>query len=302
MKTYISQGNYLESTGCSNFKGFMPWWEKARLDIDDLQLNEEQAKEWMKECMPPGFGGGNSTRSKGFTKGIKKRLGSELATCDFSTAIFLTLTQSSNEGLGPRPAKKLLDNFGKRMVTAGKCGIWRLEKQESGNPHFHIILWGQEKCKALQIKKDIDTKKKGAWFIESDEFTDIWHSIGKFKKRPRCEVAPIWSSTGAYLYLVGHSSKACQTWEGQDVGKYWGWFGYDMIPRKERKELELDEWDEWVLKLLWNKKECRRVKWLKIKKNVDAEPRDWLRGNVKLWSRDPVRVLERVQRRFKKKG
>lgn len=58
-------------------------------------------------------------------------------------AVFLTLTYGQ-EFPHPRVAKRHLDNFLKRIKRTYEnvSGFWRLEFQERGAPHFHLLLFG----------------------------------------------------------------------------------------------------------------------------------------------------------------
>ena len=61
-----------------------------------------------------------------------------------ASALFVTLTYPDSWDLDPTRWKRDLDAFGKwlRRDFAGCSAIWKLEPQQRGAPHFHLLVWG----------------------------------------------------------------------------------------------------------------------------------------------------------------
>ena len=61
-----------------------------------------------------------------------------------AAALFVTLTYPSAWDGDPKRWKRDLDAFGKwlRREFPGCSAIWKLEPQQRGAPHFHLLVWG----------------------------------------------------------------------------------------------------------------------------------------------------------------
>lgn len=163
--------------------------------------------------------------------------------------------------------------------------VWRLEKQQNGEPHFHLIIWGVDALEPKPLLK-----------IQA-----LWKTAMQLTRTPRIDVKPIVSSTGAYLYLVGHSSKRNQTWAGQEIGRYWGKLYARNLPILPAQEVELTEEQVQVLNRIWERKELKRIKWLKKRYRRDFDARPFDLGDVKLFHRNPLAIMQKYFKIFKKK-
>lgn len=69
--------------------------------------------------------------------------------------LFLTLTYGQKYP-DPKTAKRHIDTYGKRLRRAHPdcVFIWRIEPQERGAPHFHIIILGKDFIPVKDIRKD----------------------------------------------------------------------------------------------------------------------------------------------------
>jgi len=89
--------------------------------------------------------GGKRGKVKGFSFASRRRLMYTIAKIklDAELPVFITLTYPM---LFPSPmeSKKHIDAFRKRLLRAfpGIGYIWKLEPQERGAPHYHIMAWG----------------------------------------------------------------------------------------------------------------------------------------------------------------
>lgn len=222
---------------------------------------------------------GDRKASLSFSGSSARRLSRLLASLSFKGAIFLTLTQSP--GKTPQEAKLALDCFFKQLKRDAPLAsaIWRMEKQQNGSPHFHILVFGL-----------------------SLECLFKWNPCDQWRDQIGCKVSPscinmqyINTNTGAFLYIVGHGTKKNQTWPGQAVGRYWGKHNNANLPYAEEKQIIFQPGEKEFLRRYWERSEARRVKWLSIRYPCnDYSPRSWeFSGPLKLYSR-PVSELLRV--------
>lgn len=61
--------------------------------------------------------------------------------------IFVTVTYPAEVDVMPQQAKRHLDSWGKRLVYyhPESSAIWKLEPQENGSPHFHLLYFGHDR-------------------------------------------------------------------------------------------------------------------------------------------------------------
>jgi hypothetical protein len=229
--------------------------------------------------------GGKRQASVSFSSRSSKTLSCLLSSLDYSVpAAFLTLTHSSQYPFSPGRYKKLLlGQFARylRQTNPEFSAVWRLEKQGNGEPHFHLLIFGFPST--------------------LENFTRLqkaWAKTLRIPIPPRIDLRPIVSSTGAYLYLAGHHSKATQTWKGYEVGRYWGVLNRKKLPFSPARQAVLSAEADAVLARIFAKKEERRVAWFKSRGAV-VEPRIWELANTVLFARDPWPLLERYCRRKK---
>jgi hypothetical protein len=90
-------------------------------------------------------GGGRRGYIKGFSKNSRRRLLEMIASVkrDADLPNFMTLTYPANFPTVER-AKRDLKVFLQRLDRAypGSGYIWKLEPQERGAPHYHLLVWG----------------------------------------------------------------------------------------------------------------------------------------------------------------
>lgn len=235
-----------------------------------------------------------------FSSSSAKRLSHLLAGVDYGTEpLFLTLTYPVDIAPHPRVAKQQLDDFFHNHVQRlpGQhqplAMVWRIERQKNGSPHFHCLVFG--------LCNDFYDKMRGyghtlagpeRWIFLQQDLQDLWQKQIGAKSSVRIELAEIKSQVGAYLYLVGHSSKANQTWLGQDIGRYWGILGrknFEVYQYGKRDAILTRREIRW-LRDVWEAFEARRVQWLKCRyPGREVVAREWERGSLKLF---PVPVME----------
>lgn len=172
-----------------------------------------------------------------FSRKSRKRLFDLLNSFDKSVekAIFITLTygQAWPEG---KTAKRHLDNFIKRMMrfAPGCSGVWRLEYQQRGAPHFHLLLFNMPFWKKEDVAK--------AWSeIIGDEYCD--HS-GPEIRAPftRIEACMSYKHITRYLskYVAKRDAGVGLTFSHNSLpGRFWGVINREALPLAPLQEIEL---------------------------------------------------------------
>lgn len=141
-------------------------------------------------------------------------------------ALFVTLTYhlpDSWESGGPEQWKRHLEEFYRRLSRKWKAAsyIWKLEPQERGAPHFHLMVFGVK-------------------FLPHQWVAQTWHDIVNGKNLDyahliagtSCEAMR--SFRGVMSYCGKHyMGKECGGF-GYPVGRFWGIMGRKFLPLSER--------------------------------------------------------------------
>lgn len=186
--------------------------------------------------------GGKRGRVRGFSEGSRRRLRYTLNKLKTSLhPLFVTLTYPNDWPHDSKQWKRDLDVFIKRLRRKFKpaAGIWKLEPQKRGAPHFHFFLWGVD---AAELKAWI----RQAWF-EVVGSGDSWHLL------KGADVEPIRSPRGARAYAAKYITKVV-TPDNSDKenpwdypGRWWGSFNDEGLPWAEEIKVELTEAEAIVL-------------------------------------------------------
>jgi hypothetical protein len=175
-------------------------------------------------------GGGKRNIIKGFSRGSRYRLMQTIARVrrDAPLPCFVTLTYPDNF---PEPAesKRHLDIFFKRLVRAfpGSGTMWKLEPQQRGAPHFHLLVWN------VPLEK-LMTFVPGAWFEIAggeDEKHLRWH-LGLCGYGNKHCVQQVKSFKGVWFYAAKYLGKTFEVagWDKKWTGRYWGVVQREQIP------------------------------------------------------------------------
>lgn len=220
----------------------------------DLSLDDELPDgkdEADREVSTPG---GEEQRITGFSADSRRRLRSKMHTIRRDAeGVFLTLTYQHTDPTC-REAKRHLDTFWKRLrrwleedgVGRISC-VWKMEPQERGTPHFHLIVYGVSFINAQKVSR--------LWHEVTDEVDHRHRKAGVDVERAVNEDGKL------QAYLAKYLAKTYDHWPGpQDLtytGRWWGIMGRDHVPwaqwdetavqvhQKEAERLIRDLLDEW---------------------------------------------------------
>jgi hypothetical protein len=135
----------------------------------------------------------------------------------------------------------------------GASGVWKLEFQQRGAAHFHLLAFGLH-GEALDTLRTWITAR---WYA-------LAHNSDKHLGSAACEVDPVKHHGGFIHYMASYIAKNDQTRPGDFTGRYWGVFNRQRLPIGELHTLELTP-QQWV-----------RVRRLARKKmSIDIERRRW---------------------------
>jgi len=130
---------------------------------------------------------------------------------------FVTLTYPSVYSDDPKVWKKNREAFFNRLdrVFPSWSGVWKLEPQKRGAPHFHLLIWG---VSLYELQKFVPQ----AWYEvvgSNDENHLLWHwgALGNGNKH--C-VQQVESPNGVRWYASKYMSKEVSGWG--NVGRWWG--------------------------------------------------------------------------------
>lgn len=172
------------------------------------------------------LGGASRSRITGWSRKSRSRCEAHIRNVpDGSIGSFLTLTYPEKYSNDGRSAKKHLDLMIKQLKRFGiKSGVWFLEFQQRGAPHFHLFLPEYREY----LKDDI----AAAWFRivgSKDEKHLRWHK-GELSGRHCYEKMrkPHAASYYASKYAVKAEQKDVPE-DYLDVGRFWGYWG-EMKP------------------------------------------------------------------------
>jgi hypothetical protein len=190
-------------------------------------------------------GGGKRGKVNGFSKNSRRRLMRVIAKVrkDACLPNFVTLTYPNKFPTVDR-AKRDLKVFLQRLVYSFPgCGyIWKLEPQERGAAHFHMMVWG--------IKENILFQwVVNNWFEiagDGDPLHKLFHA-GALKGSQPC-VQAVRSWKGVWSYASKYLGKTFEQVGWKWSGRFWGVGNKNNIPFGELKEIEVS-W-RWVVRCM----------------------------------------------------
>lgn len=162
---------------------------------------------------PPG--GGVRGKVEGFSYASRRRMIDMLNSLNREQSglpIFLTLTYPNDWPGSPREWKKHLDTWLKRLrrTHPSVWGLWKLEPQRRGAPHYHLLLWGVEHVSKEWLSL--------SWY-EVVGSGDLKHLLAG----TRVESVRMWNGVKRYAskYLAKRLEDLPEQWR-EGVGRWWG--------------------------------------------------------------------------------
>jgi len=180
-----------------------------------------------------------------FTGEASRRLRNTMAQIKRDTLpCFVTLTYPKDFSFDGKQWKRDLDTFLKRLGRkfSNVSGIWKLEPQKRGAPHYHLIVWGVP-CEELQDYVPL------AWYkIAGGGDLDhlLWH-LGVLHGVDEHCVERVRTPKAMYAYVCKYIAKSVAEKWG-NVGKWWGIFFRDKLPFGEK--VIFDVTDKKVLEIM----------------------------------------------------
>lgn len=202
-------------------------------------------------------GGGFRGSVNAFSAAARRRLMKLLSTLAPEHALFITLTYPADYP-NPRKAKDHRRAFEKRMkrLFPKFSGVWRLEFQKRGAPHFHLIVFG-----VGFVGKDIVKQMWGDIIGYPDVFTRV-EAVGSSRRHLMAYVSKYVAKVvaanpqpgseggggaaasdgfnqGAYLAADGWINPKTGELECT-VGRWWGVFNAEDLPFAEAFDVVID--------------------------------------------------------------
>ena len=183
-----------------------------------------------KGAVCPAVGGGKRSKISGFSVASRRRLMRTIGAIrrDADLPCFVTLTYPGEFPTVER-AKRDLKVFLQRLARRwpGQAGyIWKLEPQQRGAPHYHLLVWG------------VPVLELFAWVVS------VWYEIagngdpnhrafhaGQLPGSRPC-VERVRSFRGVWAYASKYLGKTFEVaeWGTQWTGRFWGIGGRESIP------------------------------------------------------------------------
>lgn len=133
-----------------------------------------------------------------------------------------------------RDLKVFIQRLERRFPQAGY--IWKLEPQERGAPHYHMLVWGVETSLLLRWVVD-------SWFEiagQGDINHKLFHS-GKLKgSKPCVEKVRTWRGVWSYASKYLGKTFEVAEWGKKWTGRFWGAGSREFIPFGEEREIDVN--------------------------------------------------------------
>lgn len=130
-----------------------------------------------------------------------------------------------------RDLKIFLQRLERRFPAAGY--IWKLEPQERGAPHYHLLVWGVQLVELFPWVVS-------AWFAiagQGDINHRLFHSGSLEGSRPCVEAVRTWRGVWSYASKYLGKTFEVAEWGQKWTGRFWGAGGRENIPFGEEREI-----------------------------------------------------------------
>lgn len=150
-------------------------------------------------------------------------------------SLFVTLTYPGefpppdDHGVYKDHLRRFLQEMSREWATA--AGIWKLEFQERGAAHYHLLVTGLGAADLDYVRQWVGV----TWYriVGSGDEKHLRFTLHE----STCQKAK--SVAGAMSYLAKYVAKADQTLPGNFTGRYWGKFNRAALPESPKTSLIL---------------------------------------------------------------
>lgn len=191
-------------------------------------------------------GGGKRGIVKGFSDDSRRRLMRTIASIrhDAPLPAFVTLTYP-DQFPEPKQSKKHLDKFLKRLRRKfPDVGlVWKLEPQERGAPHYHMLVWSV-------AYDDLRTFVPLSWYKVAGgaDPNHLKFHMGQLGNE-HC-VTEVRSYRGVLSYASKYLGKTFEVagWDSKQTGRFWSVVGRENVPFGEPMvmRVSLSDAKEWM--------------------------------------------------------
>jgi len=167
---------------------------------------------------------------RGFSAGSRRRMINFVSRFDLTgqRCVFMTLT--FNGIPSAKDAKRALKMFSMRLrrAHAGMSGIWRVEMQERGSPHFHLILFNMPYVPQADLRASwmecTGEEKSGLRLTLMRNPEMVMRYVSKY-------VAKVDPKRSTLFSKASYQHKGENNGTGAEFeGRAWGWIGFDFLP------------------------------------------------------------------------
>lgn len=185
------------------------------------------------------IGGGKRGEVSGFSNNSRRRLLQTIGGVrrDAGLPLFITLTYPE---VFPEPeiSKRHLKMFFQRLARSFPAhgSIWKLEPQQRGAPHYHLLTWG------------VSLVEVGCWVAQNwyeiagggDPKHLMWH-LGLLENGNKLCVQQVLHFRGVWSYASKYLGKTFSVagWDEKATGRFWGVVNRGNIPFGELIQQEV---------------------------------------------------------------
>ena len=191
--------------------------------------------QWI-EIRQPHFGGVNGGGQRGavttFSAQSRKRFMKKIYILQSSSrCLWVTLTQPAAfvGSIGARRMAKLWTARVRRAYPAAS-GLWRIQPQKRGAPHFHVMVYGIADADIKTVRARLSrmwTAVVVGGIVDGEKLSA--RSIGQIA-RYGCDVAEMETAVGVQRYVSRYLSRSDAAGNAAVAGRQWGSFNRDALP------------------------------------------------------------------------
>lgn len=174
------------------------------------------------------LGGGKRKVISGFSTDSRRRLMYAIASIrrDAELPCFVTLTYP-NKFPDPKSSKRHLKMFCQRLARAFPelSAIWKLEPQDRGAPHYHLLVWGVS-------EQELRDFVPNAWheIVGDGDENHLRFHLGLLGNQHCVNAVRSWRGVWSYASKYLGKSFDVAGWDDKHTGRFWGYVNKVKIP------------------------------------------------------------------------